>query len=265
MGIANNDEALELEGNEMEIINTINDMAERGAPIQEEIIATHKPKLANRKRDFVTAVVKAENGVDDLRHMAKAEAKEEKKRVSTEYAKARDFILYQGGFPNENSPAKLQQAVAALAIAVKWLPFLGESHLLNEWLDEYGLSVTVANPSKLNTVMAMLPQEQIDILQEELKALVHGANEVQHTIKGEQDRLIEEFYEALPEEMKYSKANKKGIKPAQFASLAEVKALKNVEDEKAKKKAQRVTDSAMDSINNSRILFNVFEGESVEG
>lgn len=265
MAIKDDNEALILEGNEEEMIKTVNEVAEEGSEIQEDIISVQKPKLVNRKKDFVNDVLKAELGVSDLRKVAKEEKKENKKRVSYEWARVRDYVFYQGGFPRESSPAKLDVAIHAIAAAKKWLDFLGEGDILREWLNEYGLDIVITRPNQHNTFMPQaLPDGGMEKLQEDLKGYLNGANDVQRDIIEKEERLVDEFYERLPEELKYSPENKRGLKTKQFNDIVVVKALKNIEEEKAKKKAQKATDAAMDSIGNNRLMFNLLEGESVD-
>lgn len=261
--IKSDSEALVLEGDEMRLLEAVNETADGGSAIQEEIINTYEPRLKARKRDFINDALKAELGVEDLRKVDKKTLAAEKRRLSYEYGKVRDFVLFKGGYPQDSSKAKLDAAIHAVATAVKWLPLLGEGALLREWLSEYGLKVEVTAPNAHNTLIAPdLTDGERETLCETLAGSIEGMKDTQRKIDDEEQRLCDEYYDSLPDEVKYSKENKKGLKPRQFRELVVLKALRNIEEEEAQKKAQKATDNAMDSIGNNRLLFNLFEPES---
>lgn len=56
---------------------------------------------------------------------------------------AKDMLYYSGGYPNENSRAKLDVMVERFAAICKILRFLGEESILNEYLKQYGIDVKI--------------------------------------------------------------------------------------------------------------------------
>lgn len=244
-----------------ETIKTITELAEKTAPIREEIITELKPKVGHAKKDFVNDVLCAEQNVDSLEKIDKMEVKALKAEAGWEFARIKDYIHYCGGVPNEDSPAKLEVLVKNLAVAVKWLDLIGQGRLLQRWLDEYGLGLTITRPNSKNTFMNARGNN--DVVVGNIKSAFDNSVFVEKTILERVDQIKVDAFEELPDELRYSKENKRGINASQFDSIVTIKALKNIEEEKASKKAAAIADKAMDSIEVNRTIFNVIEPDSI--
>lgn len=242
-------------------LGLITELAEKAAPIKEEVISKFNPRAGSFKKDFVTHAICAVEGVKNLKEIPKEELPAIKKAISGEYNKVRDYI-FDTGDDEAEVMGKLEKAVAAIAVAVKWLPFLGKESLLNRWTREYGLDIRVTAPSDANTVIVKDPELR-DETAEFLANTIDDAVEVQNEIKEAEERILVDMFEELPDDVRYSQENKRGIKKTQFASIVSVKALKNIEEEKASKKAASMADKAMDAIAVNQMVFNIIEPDSV--
>lgn len=246
---------------EEESIKLVTELAEKAAPIKEDVISKLNPRAGSFKKDFVTHAICAIEGVKNLKEIPKEDLPDIKKKISGEYNKARDYIFDVGDDENEVM-GKLEKAVSAVAVAVKWLPFLGKDSLLERWMREYGLDIRVTAPSDANTVIVKDPEKR-DEVAEFLANTLDDAVDVQNEIKEAESRIQIDMFEELPDEVRYSQENKRGIKRTQFASIVAVKALKNIEEEKASKKAASMADKAMDTIAVNQMVFNIIEPDSV--
>lgn len=242
-------------------IKAITEAAEKAAPIKEEIITKLNPRMGSFKKDFIVQGICAVEGVRKLKDIPKEDLPEIKKAFTHEFGKVRDYIFDVGDDENE-VPGKLEQAVKAVAVAVKWLPFLGKGGMLERWKREYGLDIVVTAPSDANTVIVKDPEKRDEVM-ESLTNIMLDAVDVQTEIKEAEERITVDAFEEIPEELRYSPENKRGIKKTHFASIVGVKALKNIEEEKASKKAASMADKAMDAIAVNQMVFNIIEPDSV--
>lgn len=244
-----------------EIIKTITEQAEKTAHIREEIITELKPKVGYARKDFITTVVCCEQNVNNLKELDKLEAKELKTAAGAEFSRVKDYLYYTGGIPKDDSPAKLETLVKNLAVAIKWLNYIGKEHLLERWLNEYGILLRISHPNKYNTFMNARGNDEN--VQDCIAAAFETACEASSSITEKTEQIKVDSFEELPDEIRYSKENKRGINASQFDNIVTIKALKNIEEEKASKKAAAAADKAMDTIEVNKTIFNIIEPDSL--
>lgn len=243
---------------EREIMEAVLKKADEASPVREKIITELKPMVKVNKKDFATTVLGATHKGEELK---KEEKKEMMKQLSWEFDKARDFIFNQG---DEEKPDKVETLMKQVACCVKWLELAGHGHLWKYWQDRYGLEISVKESKECNTFRNHLTEEDdFDAEDFILNSFKSASNTMVAIREAEEDIKVSLFSE-LPEDVVYSKENKRGIKPAQFDSIVTVKALRNIEEEKATKKANSLADNALDNIAVSRIMFNLIEPETAQ-
>lgn len=245
--------------NNDETIKLITEVAEKAAPIREKIISELKPKVGHNRKSFVTDVVCCEQNVDSLEKLDKLEAKELKSAASWEYNKVKDYLHFIEGVPNEDSPAKLEVAVKNLVVAKKWLEYIGHGDLLRRWLNEYGIDIVITKPNKHNTFMNA---RGTDVAESIKNSFAEGVG-IEKQITESVELIKVDSFEELPDDIRYSKENKRGINASQFDAIVTIKALKAIEEEKASKKAAALADKAMDNIEVNNLIFNVTEPDSI--
>lgn len=236
------------------VVESINQLAEETAPIREEILTELKPKVKFNTKNFASTVVATAHKGEELK---KEEKRELMKQASWEFSKVKDFIHFQG---DEEKPDKVETLMKQIACCVKWMEHAGSGRLWEYWQNKYGLNITVARQMECNTFFDKSSEDE-DVI-EQIRQCFKSADEVTGEIEDKETEIKEEMFERLPEKLKYSPENKRGLKPAQFDSIVTIKALKNIEEKKATKKANDMADKAMDSIVVNQIIFNTIEPDT---
>lgn len=252
-----NNTDMEVVGNEEDIIKEINAKAEETAPIREQIIETWNPMMRSAKKDFVKIVGCATKGVNVLKKVDKAELPELKKRLANEYAKVKDYLCERS--EDDEKKGKLEQAVENIAIAVKWMDYLGEGRLLKGLLSSYGIDVVVTTPSELNTFTPLV--SDAEETQKEIGNIFSEVANLHGKIKEAEDSIKVDRFEELSEDARFSKENKKGIKASQFDAIVTLRALRNIEEGKAEEKAEAAANKAMENIESNRMMYNIVSSD----
>ena len=68
--------------------------------------------------------------------------------TNKEFISVKNHLYYKGGYPNENSRARLENTVENFVSLCRILDFLGRTDDLNEYLKTYGLKIEILNPMK---------------------------------------------------------------------------------------------------------------------
>jgi hypothetical protein len=55
----------------------------------------------------------------------------------------KDMMYYQGGYPNETSPPRVDVVLDRFAVVYKYFKFLGTQNILDNYLHQYGITITV--------------------------------------------------------------------------------------------------------------------------
>ena len=209
--------------------NVINEAAR----VKADINSTCKESLKNMKRDFSEFMY--DNMEEDFKTVAERlglfngfaeiedKKKREKKMESTlksffgkMFAKSKDFeYRKKGGKPKENTPPK------ADSYAMDMIASLYASRLIPEVahaLEVAGIEVRFTKP------ITKLDLFNNDDDKNTVSGYITRAAEVQNEMFEKNAEIEDVIFENIPENMKYSESNPKGIKKAQFGALAELQA-----------------------------------------
>ena len=203
------------------------------ANIKTDINSNYKETLKNMKKDFAQFMY--DNIDEDFKQIAERlglfngfadiedKKKREKKMESTlksffgkMFSKASDFeYLKKGGKPKETTPPKCD------SYAMDLIANLYAGRLVPEVqraLDTAGIEI------KFNKPITQLDLENND---DDKKTVIdyyqRGAN-IQNEIFEKNAEIEDVIFESIPDRMKFSETNPKGIKKAQFSALAELQA-----------------------------------------
>ena len=225
------------EDTEQKQINTQYDELKKvmddAARIKGDINTNYKETLKNMKKDFAQFMY--DNVDEDFKRTAERlglfngfadiedKKKREKKMESTlksffgkMFSKASDFeYLKKGGKPKETTPPKCD------SYAMDLIANLYAGRLVPEVqraLDTAGIEI------KFNKPITQLDLENND---DDKKTVIdyyqRGAN-IQNEIFEKNAEIEDVIFESIPDRMKFSETNPKGIKKAQFSALAELQA-----------------------------------------
>ena len=225
------------EDTEQKQINTQYDELKKimddAARIKGDINSNCKETLKNMKKDFAQFMY--DNIDEDFKQIAERlglfngfadiedKKKREKKMESTlksffgkMFSKASDFeYLKKGGKPKETTPPKCD------SYAMDLIANLYAGRLVPEVqraLDTAGIEI------KFNKPITQLDLENND---DDKKTVIdyyqRGAN-IQNEIFEKNAEIEDVIFESIPDRMKFSETNPKGIKKAQFSALAELQA-----------------------------------------
>ena len=249
--------------------NVINEAAR----VKADINSTCKESMKNMKRDFsefmydnvseefkgVADRLGLFNGFADVEDKKKREKKMEgalKSFFGKMFSKSTDFeYLKKGGKPKENTPPK------ADSYAMDMIASLYASRLIPEVahaLEVAGIEVRFTKPVT-----------NLDLAgNEDDKSTVSGyitrASGVKNEMFEKNAEIEDVIFESIPDNMKYSESNPKGIKKAQFGALAELQAKTdelsmNGDAEKATDIVERQCDKHHENSKNQEMLAVVTE------
>ena len=242
------------------------------ARVKTDINSTCKESLKNMKRDFSGFMV--DNVADGFKDVAErlglfngfADVEDKKKRekkidaalrgfFGKMFKKAADFeYLKKGGKPKESTPPK------ADSYALDIITNLYASRLIPEVrqaLDTAGIEIRFTKPIT-----------KLDLRNEDDKNTIIGyitrAAEVQNDMFEKNAEIEDVIFENIPENMKYSESNPKGIKKAQFNALADLQAKTdelsmNGDAEKATDIVEKQCDKHFENSKNQEMLALVTE------
>ena len=243
------------------------------ARVKTDINSTCKESLKNMKRDFSGFMV--DNVADEFKDVAErlglfngfADVEDKKKRekkidgalksfFGKMFKKAADFeYLKKGGKPKESTPPK------ADSYALDIITNLYASRLIPEVkraLDTAGIEIRFTKPiTKLD--LANNEDDKNTII-----GYVTRAAEVQNEMFEKNAEIEDVIFENIPENMKYSESNPKGIKKAQFNALADLQAKTdelsmNGDAEKATDIVEKQCDKHFENSKNQEMLALVTE------
>lgn len=223
------DEQNEINNQYNDLKNVITDAAR----VKADINATCKESLKNMKRDFSEFMydnvadefkITAErlglfNGFADVEDKKKREKKIEgalKSFFGKMFKKSSDFeYLKKGGKPKENTPPK------ADTYALDIITNLYAARLIPEVrraLETAGIELRFTKPIT-NLDLANNEDDQKTIT-----GYITRSADVQNEMFEKNAEIEDVIFENIPDNMKYSESNPKGIKKAQFGALAELQA-----------------------------------------
>ena len=203
------------------------------ARVKADINATCKESLKNMKRDFSEFMY--DNVADEFKDVAErlglfngfADVEDKKKRekkvegalksfFGKMFKKSSDFeYLKKGGKPKENTPPK------ADTYALDIITNLYASRLIPEVkhaLDAAGIEIRFTKPIT-NLDLANNEDDKKTIT-----GYITRSADVQNDMFEKNAEIEDVIFENIPDNMKYSESNPKGIKKAQFSALADLQA-----------------------------------------
>ena len=203
------------------------------ARVKADINSTCKESLKNMKRDFSEFMY--DNVADEFKDVAErlglfngfADVEDKKKRekkiegalksfFGKMFKKSSDFeYLKKGGKPKENTPPK------ADTYALDIITNLYASRLIPEVkhaLDAAGIEIRFTKPIT-NLDLANNEDDKKTIT-----GYITRSADVQNEMFEKNAEIEDVIFENIPDNMKYSESNPKGIKKAQFSALADLQA-----------------------------------------
>lgn len=203
------------------------------ARVKADINSTCKESLKNMKRDFSEFMY--DNVADEFKDVAErlglfngfADVEDKKKRekkiegalksfFGKMFKKSSDFeYLKKGGKPKENTPPK------ADTYALDIITNLYASRLIPEVkhaLDAAGIEIRFTKPIT-NLDLANNEDDKKTIT-----GYITRSADVQNDMFEKNAEIEDVIFENIPDNMKYSESNPKGIKKAQFSALADLQA-----------------------------------------
>jgi hypothetical protein len=219
------------------------DVLKNAAENRLKIMNDYTPEMKDIKGDFVDLM---SSGLSDS-----ADEDEAKKQLSKNFKKIVDFHHYMGGWPKPESPAKLAKLADDVALAVKFLDF-AQITSFRDFLAERGIYIDDNKSKKLKDDFPNLKDEQW----ENLRAILDDGSACQGNICKSADEIkINIFENEIPEELRYSKENKCGIKPGPFNKMVTAEAMKSVKDnDKLQKYANNLAEASVFNIAREEIL-----------
>lgn len=219
------------------------------ARIKSDINSNCKETLKNMKQDFARFMV--DNVDEDFKRICErlglfngfADIEDKKKREKKEISAMTNFFgkmfmkskeheyLKKGGKPKENTPPKCD------TYALDIITNLYASRLIPEVkraLETAGIEIRFTKP---------ITQLDLENNEDDQKTIIdyieRGAN-IQNEIFEKNAEIEDVIFENIPDRMKFSETNPKGIKKAQFSALAELQA--KTEELSMNGDAQKATD-----------------------
>ena len=212
---------------------TLKTVIDEAAKIKSDINSTCKETMKEMKRDFSSFML--DNVSDEFKTIAErlglfngfADVEDKKKRekkidsalmtfFGKMFSKSRDFEFYKkGGKPKENTPPK------ADTYALDIITNLYAARLIPEVrraLETAGIELRFTKPIT-NLDLANNEDDQKTIT-----GYITRSADVQNDMFEKNAEIEDVIFENIPENMKYSESNPKGIKKAQFGALAELQA-----------------------------------------
>jgi hypothetical protein len=243
------------------------------AKIKSDINSNCKETLKNMKRDFSEFMF--DNMEEDFKRIAErlglfngfADVEDKKKREKKEnstlksffgkmFSKAKDFeYLKKGGKPKDTTPPKCDTYVMDIIASLYASRLIPE---VKRALETAGVEIRFTKP---------ITKLDLDGNEDDQKTIVdyieRGAN-IQNEIFEKNAEIEDVIFENIPDRMKYSETNPKGIKKAQFSALAELQAKTdelsmNGDAEKASDMVEKQCDKHFENSKNQEMLAIVTE------
>ena len=243
------------------------------ARIKSDINSNCKETLKNMKQDFARFMV--DNVDEEFKRTCErlglfngfADIEDKKKREKKEISAMMNFFgkmfmkskeheyLKKGGKPKENTPPKCD------TYALDIIANLYASRLIPEVkhaLDTAGIEIVFRKP---------ITQLDLENNEDDQKTIIdyiqRGAN-IQNEIFEKNAEIEDVIFENIPDRMKFSETNPKGIKKAQFSALAELQAKSdelsmNGDAEKASDMVEKQCDKHFENSKNQEMLAVVTE------
>ena len=217
---------------------------EKAAPSRMKIMTELTPEMKDIKGDFVDYMMSAAKDSDE-------DEKVLQKRFRKIFKKVVDYHHYQGGWPTPDSPAKLETLAENVEYALKYLDF-AQIREFRDRLEAHGIFI---DDTKSKTLKDDYPNLNEKTWQN-LRDMLDDGSACQGKICNTADEIkINIFENDIPEEVRFSKSNKCGIKKGPFNKMVTAEAMKKVKsDEKMKKYVTNLSEASIFSISREEIL-----------
>lgn len=232
----------------------IKERTEEASPYRQAIMLNFSEQIKLQKSAFIELMC------PKLKEMDKESRREYVKKYSNIFSKVKDFIHYQGGWPQPTSRAKLDTLSENLAIAFIYLTFIEKGELLNKWLSRFGLEIKVKDASienNFNLYLASIDSKlSIEEFKEKMKDIFDNTEAAQSEICKNTDLIKVETFDKLSETIKYDKKlNPTGLRSSDFNECVTLSVLNEVNREKAKKKVELMEKKMVaKSIQNEQVI-----------
>jgi len=217
---------------------------EKAAPSRMKIMTELTPEMKDIKNDFVEYMMVAAKGLNE-------DEKELKKKFRKIFKKIVDYHHYLGGWPKPDSPAKLETLAENVEYALKYLDF-AQVKEFRDRLAAHGIYIDDKKSKTLKDDYPDLNENTWD----SLRSMLDDGSECQGKICTSADEIkISIFENDLPEEVRFSKDNKCGIKKGPFNKMVTAEAMKKVKtEEKMRKYMTNLSEASVFNISREELL-----------
>lgn len=217
---------------------------EKAAPSRMKILTEFTPEMKDIKVEFVEYMMNAAKDSDE-------DEKELQKKFRKIFKKVVDYHHYQGGWPKPNTPAKLETLAENVEYALKYLDF-AQIREFRDRLEAHGIYIDDKKTKTLKDDFPNLNEETW----ENLRDMLDDGSTCQGKIHNSADEIkINIFEEDVPEEMRFSKDNKCGIKKGPFNKMVTAEAMKKIKtEEKMKKYMTNLSEASIFNISREELL-----------
>ncbi len=214
------------------------------------IMTTIAPEMKDIKQEFIDYMTESSK-VDKSDEVSKEDAKELKRKFGRIFKKLVDYTHYVGGYPRPETPSKLDVLADNVEIALKYLEFAKDQSFKTK-LAERGIFIDEKKTKKLADDY---PQLNPDTW-ENFKSMIDDGSECQGKICTEADKIkIDIFENDLPDEVKFSKDNKVGLKTATFNKMVSAEAITaKVTEDKARRKLSNMSATSAYNIAREQVV-----------
>lgn len=217
---------------------------EKAVPSRVKIMEEFTPEMKEIKEEFVDYMV---NAAKDLNE----DEKELAKKFRKIFKKVVDYHHYKGGWPRPNTPAKLETLAENVEYALKYLDFAQ----ITDFRDRLATRGIFIDDKKSKTLKDDYPNIK-EGTWKNLRGMLDDGSTCQGKICNSADEIkINIFENDLPEEIRFSKDNKCGIKKGPFNKMVTAEAMKKSKtDEKLKKYVTNLSEASVFNISREELL-----------
>lgn len=217
---------------------------DEAVPEKLKIVNDVNPEIKEIKGEFIEYMLKSAGVADN-------EKKDAAKKFAKIFKKVSDFTFFKGGWPKADSIGKLEALAENVAIALKFLDFM-QIKDFRDCLAKHGIYI---DDKKTKTLKDDYPSINEGSWENMLSMFDDNKN-CQTKICESVDKIEKTiFEEEIPDEVKFSKENKCGLKKGSFNKIiaAEV-AKKTKTKEKAESYMTTLTENIIFNVERENIL-----------
>ena len=214
------------------------------------ILTSYVPEMKDIKQEFIDYMIESSK-VNKEDEVSKEDEKELKKKFGRIFKRLVDYTHYIGGYPRPETPSKLDVLADNVEIALKYLEFAHDQSFKTK-LAERGIFIDEKKTKKLTDDYPQLNAETW----ENFKSMIDDGSDCQGKICSESDKIKNDIFENdLPEEVKFSKENKAGLKTGTFNKMVNAEAITaKVTEDKARRRLSNMSATSAYNIAREQVV-----------